>query len=409
MKRRQLLQLTSLLAGSMIVPVGVKGWVAKSVAQTNSRQQLIVILLRGAVDGLNVVIPYQEELYYELRPTIAIPPPRKKKGVLDLDGYFGLHPALAELMPFWEQNQLAFVHACGSTDATRSHFDAQMYMESGTPGTKSTTDGWMNRLLTNLPPGRPTQAISRGNSTPHILAGTGTVANLPPGNNATNNLPIDNAGISSAFDSLYSGEDPLSLAYQEGREAREIVRAELQEDMREADGGAPSPVAFVNDARRMARLMVGDAKTQLGFLDLGKWDTHVNQGSSEGHLARNLQQVGAGLATLVKELGSVFADTTIVVMSEFGRTVKENGNGGTDHGHGNVMWLLGGNLRGGKVYGEWLGLEKSQLYEGRDLPITTDFRDVLTTVLVQHMQMETSQLNQVFPRYSVQQNLNLFA
>lgn len=399
MKRRKVLQFMGLMTGAMIIPVGVSGWVGKSLAQTNSQKKLVVILLRGAVDGLNVVIPYAETAYYEARPLIAIPAEGEGR-VLDLDGYFGLHPALASLMPLWKEKSLAFIHASGSPDPTRSHFDAQDYIESGTPGIKSTQNGWMNRLLAVLPKGTPTQAVNFGNTLPRILAGEKAVASQALGQLGTRSLPVDRPGINTAFDRLYSGKDALSLAYQEGRQAREMLLAEFEAEMMAASKGAPNASNFAAETQKVARLLVGSTQTQLAFLALGEWDTHVNQGSSTGQLAGHLSSLGEGLATLVRELGAAYKDTTIVVMSEFGRTVRENGNRGTDHGHGNVMWVLGGNVRGGKVYGDWRTLEESQLHEGRDLPVTTDFRDAIAPILTQHLNIPSSALSAVFPGYT---------
>ncbi|NET07059.1 MAG: DUF1501 domain-containing protein [Symploca sp. SIO2B6] len=409
MNRRKFIQLASLIATSGIVSIGTHGWAAKGFAQTKNRKRLIVIFLRGGIDGLNVVVPYREAAYYEARPRIAIPAPTEQGGALDLDGHFGLHPALADLMPLWQQGTLAFIHASGSPDPTRSHFDAQDYIESGTPGVKTTQEGWMNRLLATIPKGRPTQAVNMGGTTPRILLGKMPVANLPMGRISNRSLPVDRPLINAAFDSLYSGSDQLSLAYREGRQAREILLAELASEMKKADRGAPPPAKFVRDSRKLARLMVGDAKTQLAFLALGGWDTHVNQGSSKGQLAGKLKQLGQGLANLVKELGSVYSDTAIVVISEFGRTFRENGNAGTDHGHGNAIWLLGGSIRGGEVYGEWPGLADSQLFQGRDLEITTDFREVLAPILEEHLQIGDSNLAKVFPGYMPHQRLRLLA
>ena len=318
--------------------------------------------------------------------------------------FFGLHPALADIVPLWQQNTLAFIHACGSPDETRSHFDAQDYMETGTPGVKTTDDGWMNRLLAILPKDRPTQALNVGSNTPRILQGAMPIASISPGKNSARVLPVDRRNISKAFDLLYSQNDALSKAYQEGREAREVILAELNAEMMSSSRGAPPANLFVDDAIEVARLMVGNARTQLAFMGIGDWDTHVNEKS---RLKKSLKSLGKGLATLVKELKSIYLDTVIVVMSEFGRTVKENGNRGTDHGHGNVLWLLGGGIRGGKVYGEWQGLSESILYQQRDLPVTTDFREAIATILTQHMQISNSNLGQIFPGYQLAGNLNL--
>ena len=404
MKRRKLIQTASLAAAGMLTPIGWNSWVAKGIAQPKNRQRLVVIFLRGGIDGLNVVIPHQEEDYYTARPTIAVPYPGEKDGVIDLDGFFGLHPALRDIVPLWQQNTLAFIHACGSPDETRSHFDAQDYMEAGTPGVKTTNDGWMNRLLAALPKDRPTQALNVGNNTPRILQGEMPIASISPGKNSARVLPVDRPNISKAFDLLYSQNDALSQAYQEGREAREIILAELNEEMMSSSRGAPPANLFVDDAIEVARLMVGNARTQLAFMEIGGWDTHINE---KNRLDRSLKSLGKGLATLVKELKPIYSDTVIVVMSEFGRTVKENGNRGTDHGHGNVLWLLGGGIRGGKVYGEWQGLSESTLYQKRDLPVTTDFREVIATILTQHLQINNSNIGQIFPGYQLVGNLSL--
>ncbi len=406
MKRRKFFKVASLLAGGMLIPVGLNSWVAKSVAQSPSRKRLVVVFLRGGIDGLNVVIPHQETDYYQARPSIAVAYPQEPSGAIDLDGFFGLHPNLKDLIPFWKQKNLAFIHACGSPDKTRSHFDAQDYMESGTPGIKSTQDGWMNRLLGQLAPEELTQALNVGNTTPRILKGAMPVSHLRPGKNSTNPLPIDRPQINNAFNSLYDGNDRLSQAYQEGMKARKMILAELRQEMISASRGAPSVANFVDDAAEVAKLMVGDTKTQLAFMALGQWDTHINQ---NGILDRFLLPLGQGLATLVKGLGSLYSDTVIVVMSEFGRTVKENGNNGTDHGHGNVIWLLGGGIDGGRVYGEWKGLTESVLYEGRDLPVTTDFREAIASILTQHMSISTANLPQIFPGYQPVGNLSLLA
>ena len=400
MKRRQFLQ-AGLLSASTLTAIGTHGWVARSATPAPNPNRLIVIFLRGAVDGLSLVVPYQEAAYYQARPKIAIPQAGKSGGVLDLDGQFGLHPALSPLLPLWQQKSLAFVHACGSPDATRSHFDAQDYMESGTPGVKRTADGWMNRLLAVMSDRNPIQAVNVGAATPRILAGPMAVATIAAGRNASNALPIDRPQVGAAFDQLYRGNDALSATYREGRESRKALLADLDAEMKMANNGAPLPNGFASDARRLAGVMVRDPRVELAFMAIGGWDTHVNQGASQGQLARNLTQLGKGLAALQAGLGAAYANTTIVVLSEFGRTVKENGNGGTDHGHGNVMTLMGGGIKGGKVYADWRGLGADQLNQGRDLPVTTDFRAVLSPVLQGRLGLDTAKLNRVFPGYTV--------
>lgn len=407
MDRRNFIIKAGVFGASTLTAIGSHAFIART-ATPNSPKRLIVIFLRGAVDGLNVVVPYTEQNYYSVRPRIAIPKPGKEGGVYNLDGRFGLHPALApSLMSLWQQKSLAFVHASGSPDATRSHFDAQDYMESGTPGVKRTESGWMNRLLGVVSERSPIQAVSVGASTPRILSGIMPVANIASGRGAGNRLPLDKPQVSSAFNQLYSGKDKLSQTYKEGIEARQALMKDLNAEMQMANNGAPNPSGFASDALRLGKIMAKDSRVEIGFIALGGWDTHVNQGGSKGQLAINLDFLGKGLAILVNALGSVYQDTTILVMSEFGRTVKENGNGGTDHGHGNVMWVLGGKVNGGKVYGEFPGLDSSQLYQGRDLAITTDFRDVITKVLERHLNLDDNKLNLILPNYSTQNKLTL--
>ncbi len=405
MKRRKLIQTAGLATAGMLLPVGYNSWVAQSANSKSDRQRLIVILLRGGVDGLNIVVPHQDREYYEARPTIAVPYPQEKNGAIDLDGFFGLNPKLKDLMPLWKQKQLAFIHSCGSPVAERSHFQAQDYWENGTPGVNKTRSGWMNRLLAELPEDRLTQALNVGVTTPYILRGKMAIASLKPGINSTAPIPTDRPHVNQAFSRLYSGTDVLSKAYQDGTKAREIILADLSQEMVSASRGAKNAKVFIDDATEVARLMVGNAKTQLAFMEIGGWDTHINQAST---LNRLLPGLGQGLATLAKGLEPIFADTVIVVMSEFGRTVKENGNQGTDHGYGNAMWLLGGAIRGGKVYGEWPSLDQSVLYENRDLPVTTDFREILSQTLQKHLAISQDSLSRIFPSYKSSNKIDFF-
>ncbi len=404
--RRTILRYGSLFVCSSLMPA-FGAWAAQPQAAATDHR-LIVLFLRGAVDGLNVVVPYREAAYYQARPTIAIPKPGSgADGAIELDGQFGLHPALADLLPLWQKGQLAFVHASGSPDPTRSHFDAQDYMESGTPGQKKVTDGWMNRLLAVLNAERLTEAVSFSNSTPKIFSGPMPVANLATGKAATQPLPIDRPALQAAFDRLYSGTDAVSKAYQQGRATRDILIADLQTEMEESGQGAPPSQSFALEAHNIARLMSGKSGTRLAFMALGNWDTHVQQGSTQGQLANRLQPLGQGLKVLVEALGADFQKTTIVVLSEFGRTVAENGNRGTDHGHGNVMWVLGGSLKGRNVYGTWPGLGVEQRYQKRDLAVTTDFRDVFAPILQQKLGLSDRQFSQVFPNHRVRTKLPL--
>ncbi len=402
MERRTFIKCTGLAALNLMWGLNGRLWAGGSA----HRRRLVVVLLRGAVDGLSVVVPYAESEYYGLRPNIAIPQPGKTDGAIKLDNRFALHPALARIHPLWEQGKLAFVHAGGSPDPSRSHFEAQDYMETGTPGTKTTPDGWMNRLIPYVPgPVGPTTAVNLGPVIPRILKGKATVTNVTLGPGGRPWSVLDRPRVGSAFDKLYSGDDPLSMAYKEGRAGRKALMESMQPaidpmhtalDTRSVRNGANNPV------RQLARLMRNDPKLTLAFFAVGGWDTHVNQGGVNGQLANRLRRLAEGLSLLGEGLGPELDNTVVVVMSEFGRTVRENGNGGSDHGHGNVMWLFGGNVNGRRVYGRWAGLTPNALYEGRDLPVFTDFRDVLSMVLVNHLQLQPNLIGTIFPDHTAQ-------
>jgi uncharacterized protein (DUF1501 family) len=389
--RRDLLK--GVAAGLVVLGSG-----SRAMAADGGEKRLIVILLRGAVDGLNVVIPFADVDYYQERRSIAIAPPGKPDGALALDAHFGLHPALASLMPLWQDHRLAFIHAAGSPDPTRSHFDAQLYLENGTPGQNTTRSGWMNRLLSAMPgPRGATDALSIGPTLPRIFAGKAAVATLPLGAAGPQPLPIDQADVGSAFDRLYSGNDELGESFRQGRAARAQLVAALTREQRIADNGSPLPTGFPGQAARLGLLIRRHPGTRLAALGLGGWDTHVNQGNHKGQLADRLRPLGDGLFALARSAEEAWGDTVVVVLSEFGRTVRENGNGGTDHGHGNAIWVLGGAVNGGRVYGEWPGLTSAQLYQRRDLAITTDFRTVLAVILERHMRLSDRQLEAVLP------------
>jgi len=410
MQRRQLLK--SAVAGLAWSAVGRTAFAAAGNAPLPGNRRLVVVFLRGAVDGLSVVAPYTEGAYYQQRSSIALARPGQDGGLLDLDDHFGLNPNLAPLMPLWQAGKLAFVHASGSHDPTRSHFDAQDYMESGTPGRKGTPDGWLNRLLGAEPPagaaaGARTSAargISVGATLPRIWAGPNPVANIASGKGATRPTQLDRPQVSKAFDALYAGDDAMSRAYRESQQSRAEVNeamnpAAMAHEQMVADNGAPLPGGFPDDAARLAQLMRRDPNVQIAFVALGGWDTHVNQGGAKGQLANRLQPLGRGLAEFATRLGPAFDDTTVLVISEFGRTARQNGTGGTDHGHGNVMWALGGNIAGGKVYGRWPGVDASALYEGRDLAVTTDFRQVLAGVCMNNLRLPDDRLAAVLPGF----------
>jgi uncharacterized protein (DUF1501 family) len=373
--------------------------------ESRGEGRLVVVMLRGAVDGLSVVAPYADPNYYAARSSIAIARPGELDGVLPLDAMFGLHPALSMLMPLWQRGQLGFVHASGSPDNSRSHFDAQDYMESGTPGRKSTQDGWMNRLATVVA-GRQTdenlrlQAVNLGPVMPRIFAGPAAIASLAQGNAAIARGVLDREPVADAFAKLYSGEDKLAKTVREATATRKEILNSLASDDPKADLGALPLRGLATDTARLGQLMQRDARVRLAFVPVGGWDTHVNQGNGKGQLANRLQLLGEAIDALVTGLGHRFQETTVVVMSEFGRTVRQNGNNGTDHGHGNVMWALGAGVKGGKVHGTWPGLETSALHEGRDLAVTTDFRQVVCDVLAKDFRLSERQFNVVFPDFA---------
>lgn len=404
MKRRHFLQTSAAL--------GAWSFVSIQAAPELAKRKLVVIMLRGAVDGLSVVAPFGDRNYAAGRPTLAIAPPGAEDGLVKLDGLFGLHPSLLLLKAYWDQGSLGFVHASGSPDPTRSHFDAQDYLESGTPGRKSTPDGWMNRLLGVMPTDEfgksaPTRAVNMGSTPPRIFAGAASVASLGLGPKAMDNKAIDDPAMQSALAKLYAGDDALGRSYRDATEGRGEMRKSMQSGMGggmgggkvdpTANAGAPSARSFAADAGRLGTLIRNDPHTQLAFTSVGGWDTHVNQGAAKGQLANRLASLGEGIDALAKGLGDSLADTVIVVLSEFGRTVRQNGTNGTDHGRGNVIWLLGGPVAGGQMLGEWPGLETAALADGRDLAVVTDFRQVLRPILQRHLGVNDEGLAKVFP------------
>ena len=362
------------------------------------KRVLVVIFQRGAVDGLNVVVPHAERAYYALRPSIAIPRPDGTEGsAIDLDGRFGLNPALRALKPLWDRRLLAIVEAAGSPDPTRSHFDAQDYMESGTPGVKVTPDGWLNRALASPSPD-PMRAVSMTPDLPRMLRGRNEA--LAVGN--INDFDIRDRQAAPELEALYEGSADriLNGTARETFEAVKMMRA-IRNAPYVPAGGANYPNSrFGGSMRQIARMIKANAGVEVAFADIGGWDTHVNETGAhphEGQLANRLRDFGDSLAAFCADMGDRLEDVTLVTMSEFGRTVKENGNRGTDHGHANVMLVMGGGVKGGRVYGEWPGLEREQLYEGRDLNITTDFRTVLSELV--GTQMGNRDLQAVFPGF----------
>ena len=368
------------------------------------RKTLIAIFQRGAVDGLSMVVPYGERAYYDVRPAIAIPKPESgnAEAALDLDDFFGLHPVLAPLKLLWDSKRLAIVNAVGSPDSTRSHFDAQDYMESATPGRKGTPDGWLNRHLQSKIDSQRSlfRAVSITQTMPRILQGrapTLTISNLA---DFTIRAGRSSASMQGGFEAMYeqSVNDVLGGTGKETFEAVNYLRKANPSQYKPEHGAQYPRSQFGNSLFQIAQLIKSGVGLEVAFTDIGGWDTHVNQGNSRGQLANRLQDFGSGMAALITDLGKQMDDVLILTMSEFGRTVRENGNRGTDHGHANAMFVIGNSVRGGKIYGHWPGLNRDQLYEGRDLALTTDFRDVFGEVAKKHL--GTPNVQAVFPGYN---------
>lgn len=365
---------------------------------------LIAIFQRGAADGVSLVVPFGDRNYYNFRPQIAIPQPAmgNQDGVIDLNGFFGFHPSLAPFKPLYDAGHLAVVHAVGSPDTTRSHFDAQDYMESATPGNKSTTDGWLNRFMQvkREPKASPFRAVSFTSNMPRSLEGAAPAIAM------TNISDFgvragSNTQVAKGFEELYSSSFPDALEGT-GKETFEAVKMLKQANPQRyaAENRADYPkTPFGRSLQQIAQMIKANIGVEVAFTDVGGWDTHVNQGSSRGQLANRLQDLSASIAALYTDLGDRMRNIVILTMTEFGRTMKQNGSGGTDHGHASCMFVLGGSVKGGQVYGKWPGLATEQLYEGRDLALTTDFRDVFGEVAVRHM--GASRPDAIFPGFSI--------
>ncbi len=367
---------------------------------------LICLFQRGAADALNIVVPHGERAYYAMRPSIAIPQPTRNAvgGAVDLDGFFGLHPALAPLKPLYDRKLLAPVHAVGSPSTTRSHFDAQDYMETGTPDNKGTTDGWLNRYLAvkgtcdecNLAK-TPFRAVAMTPQTPRILEGPSPTVAM----NSLAEFSVRATGSSAErLEALYR-TGSADLVHATGAETFDAVKMLRSADPQkyQPQNGADYPRSqFGLRLLQIAQLIKANVGLEIAFADVGGWDTHVNQGSSTGQLATRLNDFSQSIAALVTDLGDRMDDVVIMTMSEFGRMARENGNRGTDHGHAGALFVIGGNVKGGKVHGKWPGLEQEQLYEGRDLALTTDFRSVFAEVVSDHLGARA--LDKIFPGYT---------
>ena len=386
-------------------------FLARTVAAAQPRRKVLVtIFQRGAVDGLNMIVPFGERNYYAARPSIAIAAPGSRdECAIDLDGFFGLHPRMAPLKALYDAKQLAIVHASGSPDGTRSHFDAQDYMESATPGVKSTPDGWLNRYLhaREHEAATPFRAVALAQQLPRALQGNqpalaiGQIAQFGIRAGASAEM------VQNSFEAEYAAA-AAQVLQQTGREAFEAVRMLKTADPARYTPahGAMYPRSPYGDAlKQIAQLIKADVGLEVAFAETGNWDHHVNEGAAVGQLANRLDDFARGIAALVRDLGDRMADVVVLTMSEFGRAIAENGNRGTDHGHGNAMMVIGGDVRGGRVYGKWPGLAREQRFEGRDLAVTTDFRTVFADVSRGHLGLQKTAY--VFPQFDGAVSLGL--
>ena len=396
-------------AMAMVTMGFAPSFLARAAVAAGSRKKLLItVFQRGAVDGLNMVVPYGEADYYRARPSIAIARPGSDGGAIDLNGFFGLHPRMAAFKPLWDRGELAIVQASGSHDTTRSHFDAQDYMESATPGVKSTKDGWLNRYLSAstaahdaaVAGGRnPLRAVALTSQMPRTLQGAAPA--LAMGNTA--DFAVADMGARASFEEIYQATEDQSLNGTGGEafDAMRTLAKKTAGQYRPANGAVYPRSPFGQALQEVARLAKADVGIEIAFAESTQWDHHVNQGAATGQMANRLDDFSRGIAALAQDLGERMADAIILTMSEFGRAVAENGSRGTDHGHGNAMFVIGGAVKGREVYGKWPGLKADQRFEGRDLAVTTDFRDVFSEVVVKHLGADSATAARVFPGYEV--------
>lgn len=369
---------------------------AQAAPGARGEGRLVVVFLRGAVDGLSLLVPYADRDYARLRPSIALPAPDGTgQAALRLDDTFALHPALAPLLPMWQQRVLAAVPAAGSPDPTRSHFDAQYQWETARPGATSDAPGWLNTLSALGGASHAVHAVGVGEANPRILSGRESVKLVARGKSAQRAGALDNPRTRDALLAMYGGDDAMSKAFRQGADSRLQTAQELQREMQAADNGAAPPALLEQDARNLGTLMRQERALRIGFLSAGGWDTHANQGAATGQLASNLRNLAAALVQLRRDFSQ--PGDVIVVASEFGRTAAENGTRGTDHGHGNAMWLIGQPVAGGRWHGDWSGLALPNLHEARDVPVHHDFRAVLAQLLRPMFGLRDSQLADVLP------------
>jgi uncharacterized protein (DUF1501 family) len=421
-QQRRLTLKAAMSLGSFACASPFLGAQTLSKSESQSSGRLVLVFLRGAYDGLSMLVPHGDPHYALIRPNIGIPKPDgTAQTALKLDDLFGLHPSCASLMPLWQQGVLAAIPCAGSPDSSRSHFDAQYHWETGKPGSNSPSAGWMNVLSAMLDKASSSgathansliSAIAVGESSPKILTGPHKVQLVGNGNSATRAGSLAESKTRDAVLQLYASDANLANAMLDGSSSRiktaEMLKAApttgMQSEQQAANNGAGAPQGLALDARNLGTLMRQNRNLRLGFLSAGGWDTHINQGAVNGQLANNLQNLSRTLLQLREAFNE--PQDVIVVASEFGRTCAENGTRGTDHGHGNVMWLMGNSVNGGKWHGRWEGLAKAQLNEGRDLPVHHDFRAVFSQAFVSALGVTPRQAENIFQGFAWDSSLN---
>jgi uncharacterized protein (DUF1501 family) len=368
-------------------------------AASSDHPIIIAIFQRGAADGISMVVPFGDRDYSAARPQIAIPAPARgaNESAIDLDGFFGLHPSLDSLKPIYDAGHLAIVHAVGSPDSTRSHFDAQDYMESGAPGNKSVSDGWLNRYLQASPSAdaAPFRAVALSATLPRSLAGPAQAVAMQR---------VGDFGIRGGR-AAPQVEEMFADLYKDTFDAVKMLRKVNPQQYAPSAGVQYPSSAFGQMLLQIAQLVKSNVGLQVAFAEIGGWDTHANQGSARGQLSNRLKEFGDGIAALYRDLGDHMRNVVLVTMTEFGRAIRQNGSGGTDHGHASCLFVAGGPVNGGKVHGQWPGLAPEHLYQGRDLALTTDFRNVFSNILTGHM--GAKDVSVIFPGFKPTRSMQI--
>jgi uncharacterized protein (DUF1501 family) len=389
---------------------------AAEASKAGGKKVLICVFQRGAADGLSMVAPFGDRFYYQHRKEISLAAPTRAAagngGVLDLDGFFGLHPALGAFLPLYKSGELAIVHACGSPNSSRSHFDMQDFMESGVAGDKAVHSGWINRMLRQREEARaaadkasPFRAVAMTSVVPRTLQGEVEALAIHDLNafGIGGSRGAGGQQVASGFEGMYEAAvgDVLHGTGKESFEAISMLKKAEPTKYRPAGGAEYPQGAFGRAMMQVAQLIKAEVGLEVAFVEMDGWDTHANQGAATGQLAGRLRDFSRGIAALHRDLGERMSDVMVLTMTEFGRAARQNGNRGTDHGHASCFFALGGNVSGGKVLGQWPGLAPEKLFEQRDLAVTTDFRDVFAELAVRQFGLGREEVGAVFPNYAV--------